>query len=663
MPDATTVLPAGSGLRPGRPRRARWWAPAFAAVLLAAPPLLHLVRADLLTLALLWGATALQFRSGLTVLDRLVLAAGLLTGWVCLLGVLASAWRWGLQPLALGEATALALAVVVLSGDRGPALRLRLPLGDGLLLLAVAAAGWFYLRPLLTVDSAGRLAVLFQGEDLARHFALYDSVLRFGGYLTFHRAQAAVTLQDGFQSYPQGSHLSLAVLTLFARGGDLPSDSLSSLGTFALLTGGVLAAFVTAVLWAVRRVAGPALGEWSVLPLCLLIGGYLVLVEATPLLLAGFESEAFGLALFALLTALVLRPVGRAGEQLVLLGSLTVGLAFSYYLLLLAAGPLLLVWAVVHRRRWLPVWPSALVAAVVTCAAAALPVLANWKQADSAAVLVMPGGVLPVSRHLLLPLIALTVLGLLTGPARRNTVRRAALCAVLVVAAVAVGVMRYQVAAAGHTSYYYEKLLHPLVVVALVGFGAALVPVLGSPGRRRHAPWPVRAAWAVAVAVALLFTVALNARPDKGRTSSAATYWHGDRSAPASAALVAAVNATRPVPDPRIGLLLVEPHGGEDPRGGEGNLWLGVLARDNGLSWRAWIWGRGHHSAQEIVDYADASPVPIRVYLDDPVLAADTLDLAGPGRRDRLDIALVRYDARGRPVVDDPFELIGPGQQ
>ncbi len=276
--------------------------------------------------------------------------------------------------------------------------------------------------------------------------------------------------------------------------------------------------------------------------------------------------------------------------------------------------------------------------------------------------LVTPGGVLPVSRHLLLPLIALAVLGLLGTAARRNPVRQAALGSLAVTGALAVAVMRYQIATTGKTSYYYEKMLHPLFVVALVALGAAVVPLLGALGRRpgrragRRAGWPVRAFWAVATAAALFLALALNAKPDHGGPTSADVYRHGVRAAPASAALVTAVYATRPVPDPRIGVLLVDPHGGEDPRFAEGNLWLGVLARDNGLSWRAWIWGRWRRSAQEIVDFADASPVPLRVYLDDPALAAQTVQLAGPGRADRLAVALIRYDAQDRPTVVDPFE-------
>jgi len=659
MPDAATTASDEPGVRDSRPGRAHGPSIALAGVLLAAPPLLHLFRADLLTLALLWGATALQFRSRTTVVDRLLLAAGLLTGWLCLLGVLASYWPWGLNPPALAEATALPLAAVVLT--RRQTVRLRLPVGDRLLLLVVAAVGWFCLRPLLTQDATGRLAALFHGEDLARHFALYDSVLRFGGYLAFHREQAAVTLQEGFQSYPQGSHLTLAVLTRFATGGGAPSDALTSLGTFILLSGGVLAAFVAAVLWAARWAAGPALGDWAVLPLGALVGGYLLLVEGTPLLLAGFESELFGLALLALLTALVLRPLARPGEQLLLLGSLTTALAFSYYLLLVAAVPLLLIWAVVHRRRRLRVRPYALIAAAATAAAAALPVLANWKQAGSADILAMPGAVQAVSRHLLLPLAALTVLGLLTRAARHNAVRRAALGAVLVVAALAVGLQRYQVATTGHTAYYYEKLLHQLVVVMLVALGAAVVPLLGAPERRRAA-WPVRAGWAGATAVVLLSVLVLNAQPDREVTrsgwqdSSGARYQRGEHAAPVSAALVTAIHASRPVPDRRIGVILAEPHGGEDPRFYEGNLWLGVLARDNGLSWRAWVWGRWQRTPEQIVEFADASPVPLRIYLDSPEAAAETRRLAGPGRRGQLEIALIRYDAADRPVIVEPYE-------
>ncbi|MDH6124181.1 hypothetical protein [Kitasatospora sp. GP82] len=667
MPDAVTKAPKDSEVHRTRPGRLDPALLSVAAALLVAPPLLHLLRADLLTLALLWGLTALQFRSRLTVLDRLALSAGLLTGWCCLLGVLASLWPWGLHPVALAEATVLPLAAAVLT--RPQCIRPGFPLADRLLLLAVAAVGWFYLGPLLDKDATGRLAALFHGEDLARHFALYDSVLRFGGYLVFHREQAAVALQDGFQSYPQGSHLVLAVLTAFARGGTATPEALVSLGAFTLLVGALLAACVAAALWAVCRVAGPAFGGWAVLPLCALTGGYLVLVEATPLLFAGFESEIFGLALFALLTALVLRPLARPGEQLLLMGSLTVGLSFVYYLLLGAAVPLLLIWAVVHRRRWRPVRRAASAAAVLTGAAAALPVLANWQQADSASVLAMPGAVYPIARHLLLPLLALTVLGLLTRAARRNSVRRAALCAVLAVAGLALSLREYQIASTGSTAYYYEKLLHQLVVVGVIALAAAVVPLFGSPERRSptvgttewraRAGRPLRALWAGTAAFALLAVLVLNAQPDKWITrsgwqdSSGAVYRHGGRAAPFSAALVTAVNATRPVPDPRIGVLLTEPRQGEDPRFYEGNLWLGVLARDNGCSWRAWIWGRWRRSPQQIVDFADSSSVPLRVYLDDPELAADTERLAGPDRPGRLEIALVRYGGDGRPVVTE----------
>ncbi|WP_441245743.1 hypothetical protein [Kitasatospora sp. McL0602] len=617
--------------------RARW-----ALGLLAAPPLLHLLRLDLLTLALLLAAAASLFRSRLGLLDRLVLAAGGLTGWLCLLGVAASRWPWGLHPLAIAEATAVPLAA--LAATRRPTLP-RPTTRDALLLLPVAATAWFYLGPLLREGFTGRLAAIYHGEDLARHFALYDSVLRFGGYLTFHRAEADITLQDGFQSYPQGSHLTLAVLTEFAFGGDVPSGAPAALSRFVLLAAGVLTACVGAVAWAARWTAGPALGRWAVLPLTAAAAGYLVLVEATPLLLTGFESELFGLALFALLAALVVRPLGRPGEQAVLLGALTTGISFAYYLLLAAALPLLLVWALAHRRR-LPRWPWLLLAVVGTAAAAALPVLANWKQAGSADVLVMAGGVMAVSRHLLLPLLALAALGLLTRAARRNAPRRAALGALAVTGAVAFALMRYQLATAGHVSYYYEKLLHPLVVVVVLALGAALVPAVG---RRRGGP-----PWAVAVTAVVLGALVLNSQPDHPGTqtgwagSSGAAYLHGDRAAPASAALVTAIDATRPVPDPRAAVLLVEPHAGEDPRFREGSLWLGVLARDNGLSWRAWIWGRWRHSAQEIADYAAAYPVPLRVYLDDPALAAETRRLADP---DRLDVALIGYDTHDRPVV------------
>ncbi|AUG77664.1 hypothetical protein CFP65_2848 [Kitasatospora sp. MMS16-BH015] len=611
--------------------------------LLAAPPLCHLLHVDLLALALLVAVTAGLFRSPLGLIDRLVLAAGLLAGWVCLLGVLASVWPWGLQPVALGEATALLPAAALLAGRR-----LRLPRPrwrDAQLLLPIAAAAFFYLQPLLATDATGRFARVYHGEDLARHFALYDSVLRLQGYLVFHRAEAAVALQNGFQSYPQGSHLTLAVLTEYAFNGHPPAAATTTLDHFVLLVAGVLTAFVGSVAWAARRVAGPLLGRWGTLPVAGLVVVYLVAVEATPIALTGFESELFGLTLLTLLAALVLRPLARPAEQALLLGALTIGISFAYYLLLAAAGPLLLVWLLARRRR-LPRPAVLAAAALLTAAGAALPVVANWQQANSATVLVMPGGVVAVSRHLLVPLAVFAVLGLLTRPARRNADRRAALAALAAVAAVATALMAYQLSTVGKTSYYYEKLLHPVVVLAVLAAAAALGPLLGRP--RLDAP---RALLATAAAATVLL---YNAQPDWATTggwqgSYGAHYRSGRQAAPASAELVTAIAASRPVPDRYAAVVLTDPHAKEDPRFLEGSLWTGVLNRDNGRSWQAWIWGRWRRWPHEIVEYADASPVPLHVYLSDPATVADTLALRD--HPERLAISLVSYDPEGRPII------------
>ncbi|MER5637067.1 hypothetical protein ABT095_08930 [Kitasatospora sp. NPDC002227] len=611
--------------------------------LLAAPPVLHLAHADLATLAVLVLAAAAQFRSRLGPLDRLACAAGLLTGWLCLLGVLASRWPWGLHPVAIGEATAVPLAAALLL--RG---HLELPrprLGDALLMVPIAATGLFYFQPLLHADFTGRFARIYYGEDLARHFALYDSIIRFQGYLVFHRAEAAVTLQDGFQSYPQGSHLTLAVLTEFAFDGHPPTSATTGLNLFIFLVAGVLTAFVAAVVWAARRVAGPLLGRWGVLPLGTVVAAYLVAVEATPIVVMGFESELFGLTLLAVLAALVIRPLARPGEQVLLLGALTVGISFSYYLLLAATGPLLLVWLAAQRRR-LPGPTVLLAAALLTGTGAALPVLANWKQAHSTAVLAIPGSVVAVSRHLLLPLAAFAVLGLLTRAARRNASRRTALAALAAVGAVAVVLMIYQVATAGQTSYYYEKLLHPVVVLAALAAAAALGPLLGM--LRPTAPW------AVLVTAAAAGALVLNSQPDwtggGWEGSYGALYRAGRQAAPASAELVTAIAASRPVPDDHAAVVLTEPHAKEDPRFLEGSLWVGVLNRDNGRSWRGWIWGRWRRTPQEIVDYAKASAVPVHVYLSDPVAAAETVRLRGT---ERLAVSLVGYDPQGRPTITE----------
>ncbi|WP_406198318.1 hypothetical protein OH807_14085 [Kitasatospora sp. NBC_01560] len=675
----------GRSPRPGR-RRPGSDLLRFAALLLGLPPLFHLVRADVLSFFLLWIAAATLIRSKATAFDRMMISGVTLVGWTCVLGLVASRWPWGLAPLALAELTAVVLVVAraaVGPAPRrpgvAPAARIRalLPTRDHPLLLSAGLACAFIMYPVLRRDATGRLALILSAEDLGRHSALYDTILRLGGLASLHQTEAAGTVQQGLATYPQGSHLTLAVITSFLRGGTGRGESLIQTSLFVLLYTVTTAALAVAVLWAMHRAAGPALRGWRGLALLLPATAFLVVAELPKMYLNGFISEIFALGLLAVLVALAIRPLTRIHEQVVVLAALTVGISFGHYLLLPAAGLTVLGWAVVHLRGWKRHWVFVLATSAVAGVLALFPIYVNLKSAGSADVLTLPGGIGPVGRHVLFPLVAATVVVLLTPAARANRACRAALVSCTGIVLLSFGIMTYQVRTVGSTSYFYEKMLHQLLVIGLVTMAAALLPLFGrrvfaggrpavtrtEPRTRTRGPGlGLRSGIAVLAATGcLLYGVISDGQPDAAFASG----WEGSpgrvmlRGAQARgdvAKRVAAIHTSRPAHDERIAVSL----GGSRAWGeqaadwgsGEDNLWLGVLNRDQGRSWKAWEWALSRRSAQDILDYAATSPDPLRFYLDDAKLIAEVKSLAGKGKHPGLEVCQIRRNAEGKLEVE-----------
>ncbi|MGA5823950.1 hypothetical protein ACPC54_39640 [Kitasatospora sp. NPDC094028] len=643
------------------------------------PPLAHLISADLLAFALAWYTAATLIRSRTTALDRLVISGGVLIGWTCALGLLASYWPWGLHPVALAEATAVPLiAALLLQGPR-PArrpvpLRARLrrlvPVRDRALLLPVAGAVAFLLYPIARRGAAERLALVVHSEDLGRHAALYDTILRLGGLTSLHQSEAAATISPGLGTYPQGSHLTLATLSSFLNGGATQGSALSRLSLFVALFGLVSAGLATAVLWAVQRAAGPALRGWRGLALALPTAAYLVVAELPQLHSLGFLSEIFALGLLALLVGLAIRPLGRISEQAVALGALTVGVSFGHYLLLPAAGAVVLAWAATHRRDCLRHWPALLLTAAAAGPLALFPPYINTKNAGSADVLTIPGGIYPVGRHLLIPVVVAAFAALLTRGSLANRPRRIALLSLASVSALCFGVMQYQLTTVGTTSYFYEKMLHQLLVVGVICGAAALLPALGrrtlaGPGGTPSTGARLRKGLAVAaVTGCLAFTVVSNAQPDGAvevgwQGSAGRALLRGADAAPGVSERILAIRNQQPQ-DGRVAVSLagtrVWGDAWQDWASVEDNLWLSVLDRDQGAAARLWAWGITRHNAQDVVNLADTSPTPLRFYIDDTSpLLTDLRRLAADHRHPALAVSVLRYDDDG--VTVHPLDL------
>ncbi|MFB7474655.1 hypothetical protein [Kitasatospora sp. NPDC056184] len=649
--------------------------------MLGLPPVFHLAGVDLLGFLLLWGAAATLIRSRTTAFDRLMISGVTLVGWTCALALIVGQWRHGVHPLTLAESTALVLVVVRALAGPAPA-RPGLPLGarvralvptrDHPLLLTSGLAVAFVMYPVLHRNAAERLALITSAEDLARHSALYDTILRVGGLVSLNQAEAATTVEENLETYPQGSHLILAVITSFLRNGRSHEMQLS---LFVLLYTVTAAALAVAVLWAVHRAAGPALRGWRSLALVLPAGAFLVVAELPKLYFNGFISELFALGLLAVLVALSIRPLDRIHEQLVVMAALVAGISFGHYLLLPAAGATVLSWAVCHWPSWKRHRVTALAASVVAGGLAFFPIAVNLSTAGSAEVLTVPGGITPVGRHVLFPLVAATLAVLLTRSARADRARRTALGACGSIVLFSFAIRQYQLQKTGDTSYFYEKVLHQLLVIGMVTAAAAVLPLFGRrilAGERHAAGSRSRRGLRSAVAVltatgCLLYGVVFNSQPDVSRAAG----WEGSpgrnmlRGGQARwdvAERVTAIHASRPAGDKRVAVSLgghrvwdeVKPDWGSS----EDNLWLGVLNSDQGRSWRSWMWGLGRHGAGDILYYASIAPEPLRVYLDNAELAAEVRALArGKGKEaPDLEVSLLRRDASGRLVVE-PFPL------
>ncbi|MGV9264335.1 hypothetical protein ACWDRR_06690 [Kitasatospora sp. NPDC003701] len=650
------------------------------AALFLLPPLLHLASADLVTFALVWFAAASLIRSRATAFDRMMISGGLLIGWACALSLLTSYWPWGLHPVALAEATAVLLAAVLLvqgprpAGRRVPLrdrLRLLVPTRDLPLLFSVAASCAFLLYPVVRRDALGRLATVISAEDLARHAALYDTILRLGGLTSLHQGEAAETVTLGLGTYPQGSHLTMAVITSFLHGGTDRGPAITQISLFVALFTLVTAGLTAAVLWAVQRAAGPALRGWRGLALAVPTAVYLVVAELPRMHARGFLSEIFALGLLALLVGLAIRPLSRVREQLVALAALTVGVSFGHYLLLPAAAATVFAWAVVHRRGWRRHWPTALAVSATAGVLALFPPLVNAQSAGSADVLTLPGGIGPVGRNLLMPLVVAAFAALLTRRSLADKPRRVALITLAAISALCFGVMEYQLTVVGKTSYFYEKMIHQLLVIGVISFGAALLPMLGrrviagrsdrtAPGAHRTPAARLRTGVALLTATGCLgFAVLGNANPEGGPPgwpgSPGRTLLRGDDSQPEIARRIAAIDAQHPR-DGRVPVSLagtrVWREDKEDWGSAEDNIWLSVLNRNQGSAWEAWVWALSRHSAVEVVEFAASSRTPLRFYVDDASqLLADLKTLTAGGRYPELAVSVLTPDGDGDLTV------------
>jgi hypothetical protein len=440
---------------------------------------------------LLWVAVASLLRAGRTVLDRLVIALGLLLGAVPVAGLAISYWPWGLQPVPLAGFGFSGLVVIAAVLRRRPALPTALRAADlvtlGLGLLSFAAVFWPYRH----ADKVQRFALIAAGGDYANHFTIYDAIRKIGGYVFLHPDRTRVGLWNILVSYPQGLHLTTAVLTSFIRsdGSQAPS-ALTELNTFVWYEPATFVFMCLAIAWALRWIAGPVLRPWVMLPVGVLAICWIQFGDMITLLWLGYWAEVAALGEFALLIAVLARPLPRIREQVALVTALTVAICYTYFLMLPTLALILLAWLWLYRRRLRGHWLYTLVVGGVGALASGLMVYVNAVALPVGAHVASGGTILYPDKR---DLYAFTLLafGLAVGAARRSAVWRVYLVALTGTVGLVAGIAAYQMAKQGYLQYYFWKAEHVLVVVDVIGFGAA-APFLSRVIGRGFAP--IRAA-------------------------------------------------------------------------------------------------------------------------------------------------------------------------
>jgi len=654
-------LPADSRSSAPSSRGWRVWTAATVLCWLV-PVATHLLGIDAVLPVVIWLGTASLLRSGRSLLDRVMLAAALLAGLVGPAGLLFSVWPWGLHPVPVAGVALTGLVVVSAVTGRRPQLPWAGGVADVVTVAAALGVTGLVAWPLLHMSATGRLARFMLGEDIVRHFTVFDTIRRVGGYLYFHQDVAATTVQHGIATYPQGSHIATALLDNFVRSSTAAGSSLQAFEHYLWFYVAAFGFLVLSVLWAIRWVAGPSAAGWSFVPLAALGAGYLFLADGLPVFLFGFVSQIAAMALLASLIAVLVRPLRDLREQVLLVTALVVALSMTYYLFLLSAGVVVVIWVIRYRHRLAPARRWLAMALLVGAPLTVFAPLVNLDQAYSVRQLTDTGSINPVNRHLL-PLLLLPIAGgLATRFGRRSPAWRMVTVWLVVTAGSAAALWAYQHATVGNTSYYFEKALQQLLLVGLVASGA--IPLLiRRPGIRPRRPfsgsWPAtldRAAPATVVTMAIVLALGFYGgvvspawyRPATGLSWGRAYLRGPSTDMPSSARSVMAAVQRPPGPDGTIEVLLMYQRRQVVLTPYYGTLFLSAFRRNSGIAYPAAIWTLptgSEKTEQDIRRLLDKYSVPVRIYTDSVGVIEAVNSLKNDDPAARIDVVFLDPDA------------------
>ena len=491
---------------PGRRKDLRWTAALAAAWLI--PLSTHLLGIDIVLPPLIVVGTASLLTIGSTLVDRVVPAAGLVAGASIVGGLLFSVWPWGLAPVPVAGT-----ALTLLAGrawwlwtrhGRLPSLPRRV-LGSDLILVAAAGYGaWLAAAPSLRGPSSAGLGYTTLTGDRMRHFVLFDGIHRTGGYTFLKWSQAGPIIDPRLgKTYPQGVHFLYALVDTFVTGHANPGDAVAELDRYRWYVALGFAFMVLAITWAARWVAGPAVAGWRRGLLCSAVGSWVATGVLTTMLWCTWDPEVVALGLVAVAAAIMARPSHRTGEHLLTSVALVTAVGFAYYLYLPFVWAMAGVAAIVYRRRLMAAWKLSAAAAVIGLPLSALPYALGVSSSEvkTSEGLLTPGFAIATPKSALMAMVVLCALGLLNPTGRRRPTAWT-IAGMLGTSAIGMACFAaYQIDEIGFTTYYFQKAMHVMVTLGLIGAGTSVIGLKARPGTTTAPAW--RSRWLPGTAAAL----------------------------------------------------------------------------------------------------------------------------------------------------------------
>ena len=301
---------------------------------------------------------------------------------------------------------------------------------------------------------------------------MFDAIHRVGGYQYFHEGQAA-PLIPYMGNYDPGTHYLYVMLDVFRRSTTDPGGSLPEFARYAQYQALGFCLLALAIPWAARWIAGPSVTGWRRVLICTIAASLAVFGQLSTLFWQSFDAEVLGLALMAVTIAIVTRPSGGVGEQVLVAGALVVALSFVYQLFVIDAGAAIVVALVIRRRTYFGTSSSrdmVIRIGAVIVAFSMIPVRFTLGSLDG--IFTQPGAFIDFSRSLSITLAMICIAAILTRAGRRSAVWRMSSLTGAVSCAFALGAEIYGKIGAGTPMYYSSKLVESALVVSLCGIGS-----------------------------------------------------------------------------------------------------------------------------------------------------------------------------------------------